>query len=91
MKEFGIFPLIKVKNEFLTETPKFEIRGLIACYREYKTYKGIVTFVTLGVDDGHYINLTIEGTVSKDTVYIYSIAKQISKYDYVAEEYVLDG
>lgn len=49
----------------LSSSSQCSFYGLVAVYRLYKTKQGILTFITLGVGNGVYYNLTVDGEPPK--------------------------
>ncbi|NDB70481.1 MAG: hypothetical protein EB015_21240 [Methylocystaceae bacterium] len=62
--------------------------GLIACYRIYKCdYDRIVTFVTIGVGDRKFFNVTIEGKLPRDAEFIRGTIREINGWEILAGEW----
>ena len=48
---------------FKKEKNKYHFKGLIATYRKYKRSKCNLTFVTIGYDNGKYLDLSINSNI----------------------------
>lgn len=92
LKEFGYWNgpwLAGFRLHFNKPTDRFcTFKGLIACSREYKLIDNtILSFVTIGVADGVYYNLTIKGRLPSKSCIISGKCKVVSAYELTADQW----